>query len=522
MNATAPLVIEGHPKRWRILGVLCAALSVVVLDNTILSVAVPSIGEELGADETSLQWITAAYSLVLAALLLPLAGLGDRRGRKGLLLIGLVVFGAASGGAALAASSGQLVLGRALMGVGGAATMPATLAVLSNVFPEGERGRAIAIWSGVSSIAGGAGPIVGGFLLDHFWWGSVFLVNVPFTACVLLAAIRLVPTSKDPATPPADVRGSLLWSGGLVLLLFALIEGAERGGLAPLIVGCVIAGIGLLVAFAWWQRRAPHPLLAPSLVGDRRMQAGMLTVPAIFFVVFGFQFTFTQWLQGVQDLSPLQAGLCFLPNAALVLIGSLLSTRVTARLGLGGAAATGLLVLAAALGIGVVFHADVAPVVLAISLAGLGVGLACPPGVELIMGSAPPEQAGQAAGINETIIESGGAVGIAVMGTVLAVAAGGVGSIAPEQLAGPGGAAARQAFTDALGAPLLVGIAILVASAVAVVRRTRGTAAGRPAPSDEVVAVSASGVVAPGPVHHLVPPVPAGPDRPSSLPEEHP
>lgn len=499
MTATSlePPVVDGHPDRWRILAVLCAALCIVVLDNTILSVAIPSVGDELRADETELQWITAAYSLVLAALLLPLAGLGDRFGRKGLLLTGIVIFGVSSAGAAFAASSGQLIVARGLMGIGGAATMPATLAVLGNVFPEHERGRAIALWSGVSAIAGAAGPIVGGVLLNHFWWGSVFLVNVPFTACVFLAAVKLVPTSKDPGTPPVDLVGSIVWTGALGLLLFALIEGGEKGGLDPVVAGCVLVGLALLVTFAWWERRTPHPLLAPAAVSDRRMQAGMVAVPVIFFAVFGSQFTLTQWLQGVQDLSPLAAGLCFVPNAALILVGSLASTRVVARLGLGRAAAFGLLVLASALALGALFHGSVAPVVLALSLAGLGVGLACPPGVELIMGSVPPEHAGQAAGVNETIVEAGGAFGIAVMGTVLALAAGGVGSIAPEELEGIGGAAARQDFTDALAAPLFVAVALLVVAAVVVLRRTRGTAAGRPGSSVEVpVGAPVGGVVA--------------------------
>ncbi|MCU1499461.1 MAG: drug resistance transporter, EmrB/QacA subfamily [Acidimicrobiales bacterium] len=476
---TAP-VATGHPDRWRILVVLCAALSIVVLDNTILSVAVPSLGQALEASETSLQWITAAYSLVLAALLLPLAGLGDRFGRKGLLLVGLVIFGCASAGATLAATSGQLTLARGLMGIGGAATMPATLAVLSNVFPEGERGRAIALWSGVSGIAGVAGPVVGGFLLDRFWWGSVFLVNVPVVVVVFVAAVRLVPTSRDPATPPVDVVGSVIWSGSLGLLLFALIEGGIRGWTSAVVVGSIAVGAGLLGAFAWWERRTPHPLLSPSALADHRMQAGMVTMPVIFFSVFGTQFVFTQWLQGAQGLSPLAAGLCFAPNAVAALVGSLLSTRLVARVGSGRAVAVGLVVLAGALCSGALLHAGVLPVLLAITVAGLGVGLACPPGVELIMGSVPPEQAGQAAGVNETIIETGGAFGIAVMGSVLAVAAGGVGAVSPDRLTGPGGAAARQAFTDALAAPLLVAATLVLVAAAVVVRGTRGTPADRP------------------------------------------
>ncbi len=463
----------GHPDRWRILAVLCAALCIVALDNTILAVAVPSVGTALGADETALQWITAAYSLVLAALLLPLAGLGDRFGRKGLLLVGLSLFGLASVAAALATTSAQLVAARGLMGVGGAATMPATLSVLGNVFPDHERGRAIAVWSGVASIAGGAGPLVGGLLLAHFWWGSVFLVNVPIIIGVFLAAALLVPTSKDPASPPVDVVGSVLWAAALALVLFALIEGGESGLADVRIPALLAAGTALLVVFAWWERRSDHPLLSPSVVADRRMQAGMVAVPVVFFCVFGAQFVLTQWLQGVRDLSPLAAGLCFVPNGVLIFTGSLLSTRVVAALGLARAAAAGLLLIAAALASGAAFHAGVAPVVVAIAVAGLGVGLAVPPSVELIMGSVPPQQAGQAAGINETIVETGGALGIAVLGTILAIAVGGVGTISPDQLAGPGAEAARQRFTDALAVPLLTAAGLCVVAAAAVVRLAR-------------------------------------------------
>lgn len=240
--------------------------------------------------------------------------------------------------------------------------------------------------------------------------------------------------------------------------------------------GSAAAGAGLLAAFAWWERRSDHPLLSPAVVADRRMQAGMVAVPVVFFCVFGAQFVLTQWLQGVQGLTPLAAGLCFVPNGVLIFSGSLLSTRLVQAIGAGRAAATGLLVLSGALVVGAAVHGGVAPVVAAIAVAGLGVGLAVPPSVELIMGSAPPEQAGQAAGINETLVETGGALGIAVMGTVLALAVGGVGTISPDQMAGAEGAAARQHFTDALAVPLLTAAAACVLAAVAVVRLTRSAA----------------------------------------------
>ena len=472
----------GHPNRWRILVVLCAALCVVVLDNTILAVAVPRVGHDLHADETALQWITTAYSLVLAAFLLPLAGLGDRFGRRGLLLAGLVVFGASSGAAAMAASSGQLILARGIQGIGGAATMPATLAVLGNVFPEHERPRAIALWSGMSALAGAAGPVIGGLLLDHFWWGSVFLVNVPFCVMVFVAVVALVPTSKDPAAPPIDLVGSVVWSGALGLLLFGVIEGPVRGWSSAVVLGSWTVGVTLLVAFAGWERRSPHPLLSPKAVADRRMQAGMVAMPAVFFSAFGVQFVVSQWLQGVHRFSPLLSGACFVPHAFSVLGGSLLSTRLVRRIGLGRSSATGLAVLAGALGFGALFHGSIPPILVAVVFVGLGIGLTCPPSVELIMAGVPPEQAGQAAGVNETLVEAGGAFGIAVMGSVLAAAAGGAAAIAPARLAGSSAAAvaARHTFTTSLTAPLVTAFVVLLVGAVVVIARTRGTDAWHP------------------------------------------
>ncbi|MCB0976227.1 MAG: MFS transporter [Acidimicrobiales bacterium] len=475
----------GHPDRWRILAVLCAALCIVVLDNTILSVAVPSIGDGLGASESELQWIVAAYSLVIAGLLLPLGGVGDRTGRRRLLLCGVAGFGAASALAAFAGSAGQLVVARFLLGVAGAATMPATLAVLGNVFPEHERARAIALWSGVSSVAAGGGPVVGGLLLRHFWWGSIFLVNVPVTIAVFIAAWRLVPDSRDPATPKMDVVGSLTWTVALTALLFAVIEGGEIGWTSALVLACFGAAAVLLVCFAWWQRRSDHPLLSPATVADRRMQAGMVIVPVLFFAVFGLQFILTQWLQGVKGLTPLAAGAVFVPHAVAVLVGSLASTPLVERFGAMRTVVGGVAVIVAALCGAALLHTDLAPIAVAVAVLGLGVGLACPPGVELIMGSAPPEQAGQAAGINETIVEAGGALGVAVLGSVLAAAAGGAGSIAPEHLVGPGSDGARQAFTDALTAPIWVTVGVLVVGAAVVVRRTRGTSADRPPGGDD-------------------------------------
>ena len=473
-------VQEAHDKRWWTLAVLCSSLTIISIDNTILNVALPHIVDNLGASGSDLQWIVDSYVVVFAGLLLTSGSLGDKFGRKRMLTFGLALFAATSAFAAFSGTPLALIGARGLMGIAGAAIFPSTLSILTNTFEGPERGRAIGIWAAVSGLGIAIGPLLGGFLLEHFWWGSVFLVNVPVTIAVFVAAWILVPDSRDPATPRMDLAGSALWTVALVLVLFAVIEGGERGWTSPEVLLGAAAGLTLLGGFAWWERRTDHPLLAPSAVADPRMQAGMVVVPVLFFAVFGLQFILTQWLQGVQGLTPLEAGACFVPHALAVVVASISSTKFVARVGLARTVAIGVGVMVVALLVALVGHESVPPIVLAVALLGLGVGLACPPGVELIMGSVHPDQAGQAAGINETIVEAGGALGVAVLGSVLGAAAGGAGRISPEQLVGPDAAAAQQRFTDALGAPMLTAIGVLLFGAVVVLRRTRGTAAAVP------------------------------------------
>lgn len=485
---SVPAADAGHPHRWKILAVLCTALCIVVLDNTILTVALPSIKAELGAGESQLQWIVAAYGLIVAALLLPLAGVGDRFGRRKLLLTGTVLFAVTSAIAAFARTPGELIFARGLMGIGGAATMPATLAVLTNIFPAHERARAIGIWSAVAGIAAAAGPVSGGLLLSHFWWGSVFLVNVPVCAGVFLAAKRLVPESRDPATPPLDLVGSGLWSFALGLLLLAFILVGEHGWVDAAVIGPLLIGLTLLFAFAAWERHVPHPLLAPSAMRVPQMQAGIVVMPAIFFTVFGTQFVFTQWLQEVRLLGPLAAGAVFVPHSIAVLCASLLSRRISSRIGLGRTAATGMGIMGIAVLLGLLMPMSIAVVVALVTLLGFGMGTAAPTATELIMGSVPPEHAGQAAGINETIVEAGGALGVAVLGSVLAIAAGGADEISHDALSGPGADATRDVFTKALGAPLTAALIVLTAAVIVTlvrdkdrpIRRNRNTS---PTPS---------------------------------------
>ncbi len=413
---------RGHPKRWFALVVLCLALSMIVIDNTILAVAIPSLGRALHADETDLQWIATSYGLVLAGLLLPLAVLGDRYGRKGLLLTGLVVFGAASGAAAFATSPLMLTVTRGVMGVGGACTMPATLSILGNVFHEDERGRAIAIWSGIAGVASAAGPIAGGLLLAHFWWGSIFLVNVPLATIAIIAGALLVPTSRDPAAQPLDRGSALRWWAALTAALVAIIEGPQQGWTSAVVLGASLLAVVFLALFVHRERVSYRPMIPRATVRDPRLRWGAINMGALFFAAFGVQFVLTQWLQGPRHHSALGAGAFFIPNAVAAVIASSQNPRLAARFGHGLLAAGGLACLAAgaaATGICIALSSEVG-VFVAAAFVGYGVGTAAPSGAELIMSSASADNAGAAAGVNETIVEASGALGIAVLGTVLA------------------------------------------------------------------------------------------------------
>ncbi|HVB42063.1 MAG TPA: MFS transporter [Streptosporangiaceae bacterium] len=412
----------GHHWRWVTLAVLCVTLLLVSLDNTILNVALPSVVRSLHATSTQLQWIVDAYAIVFAGLLLPLGALGDRIGRKWVYLAGLVVFG---GGSALAGWSGspdRLTLARAVMGVGAAALMPCTLSILTNVFTaERERAHAIGFWSATAGIGVAIGPILGGFLLVHYWWGSVFLINVPIAAAALLAAVFLVPDSKNPQVGKPDVVGAVLSMAGFSLLLWGIIEAPGRSWTSPWILGALAGSAVIIAGFIGWELRTSHPMLPLHFFRNRRYTVAISALALVMFALMGMFFLITQYLQFTLGYSPLKTGLSIAPVAAVLLVVAPLSALLARRFGTKPLVAGGLLIVA--LGFGLLsrttVHSGYGDCLPAFLLVGLGVGLALAPSTESIMGSLPVAEAGVGSATSDTSLQIGGALGVAVLGTML-------------------------------------------------------------------------------------------------------
>ncbi|MDP1878403.1 MAG: DHA2 family efflux MFS transporter permease subunit [Actinomycetota bacterium] len=487
-----------HRRRWAILAVLCLSLLMVVIDNTIVNVALPTLSEDLDASISELQWVVDAYTLVFAALLLAFGHFGDRFGRKLALQLGLVLFAATSLLAAFATTSGQLIGARALMGVGAAFIFPATLAILVTVFTDRrERATAIGIWSACTGLAVALGPVTGGYLLEHFSWGSIFLVNLPVAAIALGLGAVLVPTSRDPQSGPMDHLGLVLSAAGVGLLVWAIIEAPHRGWTSAPIAVAGTTGLVMLAAFAVWERRNAHPLLDVTLFRNLRFTAASLSVTTAFFALFGFIFLITQYLQLVQGYSPLEAGLRTLPFAVATGVTSPLAMVAVRRFGTKSVVATGLAVMA--LGFVMASRVDVDTPYLGLTVSSMvtmavGLGLTTGPATESIMGALPPAKAGVGSAVNDTTRELGGTLGVAVVGSVFAsvygaavldalgnlglpdevlatvqesVAAGlGVAGTLPADVAPAVAAAAQAAFVDGLSAGSLVAAAVAFAGAI--------------------------------------------------------
>jgi MFS transporter, DHA2 family, multidrug resistance protein len=413
----------GHPRRWAILPVLVVSLLVVVLDNTVLNVALKTIQDDLGASQSELEWSINSYTLVFAGLLFTFGLLGDRFGRKRVLLAGLILFGLSSALSAYAQTPGQLIGARAIMGVGGAAIMPVTLAIIQNIFPPNERGRAIGIWAGAVGIGVVLGPVLGGGLLDHFWWGSVFLINVPVVAIGAALVAAIVPETRNPNPGRLDPTGVLLSIAGLVLLVYGIIKGGELGTVADVaVLGPALAGLALLAFFVWYEWRSDHPALDVRLFQNRQASVSVAALSLIFFAMMGSLFFMTFYLQSVRGYSPFEAGLWFLPFAAGQMVFAPLSARLVNQFGIRAVSTFGLALLTLSLAAFLLMDVD-SPMWyfgLVGVIQGAGAGSVMPPATTAILAALPRERAGVGSAVQNTMRQVGGALGVAILGSVLA------------------------------------------------------------------------------------------------------
>lgn len=413
-------------RRWYTLLVLCISLMVIGLDNTILNVALPTLARHhggLGASASQLQWIVDAYTIVFAGLLLTAGSLGDRFGRYKALAFGLGVFGVGSLASAFVGSAGALIATRSLMGIGGAFIMPATLSILTNVFTDPiERSKAIGIWAGVSAAGIGVGPLAGGFLLSHFWWGSVLLVNVPIVVAGLILGFFLVPDSRDPSAPRLDPLGALLSIAGLGSVLWAVIEGPTKGWTNGAILGAFAAGFVILGSFLAWELHYSSPMLDIRVFQNPRFSAASGAITLTFLALFGTLFLMTQYFQAVLGYSTLKAGAVFLPQAGVMMIFAPLSSVWVQKFGNKVVVAGGLTLVAATMLLFTTMteQSHLWQVMGVTMLLGLGMANVMAPATDSIMGSLPRAKAGVGSAVNDTTRQVGGAVGVAVLGSILA------------------------------------------------------------------------------------------------------
>ncbi|WP_043635078.1 DHA2 family efflux MFS transporter permease subunit [Nonomuraea candida] len=408
--------------KWSCLAIACLATLLLSLDLTVLHLALPRLVADLGATSTQLLWIGDMYGFALAGLLVTMGNLGDRIGRKRLLLIGAAAFGAASVVTAYAPTPELLIAARALLGVAGATIMPSTLSIIRNVFTEpGERTAAIGVWSGMSAAGFAVGPVVGGLLLDHFWWGSVFLINVPIMALVLVAGALVLPESRNPHAGRIDLISVVLSFGGIVTAIYAIKEAAHKGVEHADVLGAGVAGVVLPALFVWRQTRLPEPLIDVRLFARRAFSASILTNLLAIFAMSAMMLMFAWYLQLVLGWSPLQAGLAQLPGGLAGAVGGVLAARLIHLVGRNGVVALGLAMNAAAF----LYYATLGTELNYLALLpvmviqGMGVGFAFTVNNDNVLATAPRQRAGAAAAVSETAFELGGALGIAILGTVL-------------------------------------------------------------------------------------------------------
>ena len=501
---------EIHARRWFLLGVMCLSLVMVVMAVSGLNVAIPSIQRDLDATATDLQWIVDAYSIVFAGLLLSAGAIGDRFGRKLALMCGLGVYAAGSLLGVVAGSPNAVIVSRAISGIGAAFIMPATLSLITVIFPPHERGKAIAVWAGFAGAGGALGPLLVGFLLTGwwvfpaFWWGSAFVVNTVTPLLVLVAVAVFAPRSRDDASTPLDPVGATLSLLGIATLLYGIIEGPARGwGDTTVVLGFVF-GVGLLAGFVWWERRAEHPMLPLAYFRQRPFTTGTGIITFGFLVMFGFFFLITQYFQFVRGYSPLRAAIAVLPFAITMITVSPRSAGFVERAGLNQVVATGFASMATGFAVLGFVTPDTPYLVIAgaIVLLAAGMAVTIAPATGAIMSSVPLNKAGVGSAVNDTTREFGGALGIAILGSIVAAhfrsafdttgLPADVAAVADEsvgaavsvgaRIGGPEGGAlierAGVAFTEAINVAFLTASVVAVLTGIVVYIAGRGL--GRP------------------------------------------
>ncbi len=520
MNQPSTSVAPRVKWRWWALAALSLSLLVLSINTTILNVALPTLAQDLHADTTGLQWITLSYNLVFAGALLPAGLAGDRWGRKLTLICGLLVFAVGSGVALLASTTGVVIVARALMGLGGAVVTPMTLSIIPTMFADDERGKAIGLWTAGTVLGIPLGPIVGGYLLNHFWWGSVFLVNLVMVLIALVAGAFLIPESKDSRTPSIDFMGVLVSAGGVVLLVYGLVHGQQGWGTAPTWAN-IIAGLLLLVGFVLWERRVASPLIDLALFRKPQFTWGTLAMAMMSFAIFGILFVIPQYLQGVLGYDAMGTGVHLLPIVIALTIASVGSDFAVSLLSRKSVITIGMLLLTAGFvlfafvkadsGFGIAFGSLV--------MIGAGMGLAQPPAMDSVVGVLPPGNFGGGSALTNMIRQLGAAIGIAVLGSVLGTiytgklparvnalpevarsavkgSVNGASAVATK-LPAPLGAELRSvsqhAFVSGMGVTMWICAGVCVAGALLTLRFLPNAAKGASSPSD---AEQSSGVPA--------------------------
>jgi EmrB/QacA subfamily drug resistance transporter len=501
--------VTSSPRRWWALIAIVLSVLTVGFDTTILNVALPTLATELNAGNGDLQWIVNAYVLVFAGLLLPMGALGDRYGRKRLLMTGLLLFAGASLLAVFASSAGQVIAARAVMGVGGAILTPLTMAVLPVMFEPHERGKAISLVTMGMGIGLPLGPIIGGYLLEHYWWGSIFVINVPIALVALVAVGLLVPESRSATPKPVDLIGAGLSTLGLVSLVYGVIEAPTRGWTDARVLIGLGAGVALLAAFALVERRAKAPMIDLRLFRKARFAWGTAAGTLASFALFGVLFILPQYLQAVRGDDALGVGLRLLPLIGGLFVGAPLGERIAHLTVTRLPVAAGLAIGAAGLALGARTGIDSGYGLVAtwLAIAGFGVGLALTPAMDAVLGSLPRDEAGSGTAITMTLRQVGGALGVALLGSLAAAVYRARLDTAPEaaresisaavSIAARTGdqalaLAARTAFLDAMSAVLLVcaGIAAIGAVLVALFLPRAQPAAGTEESVDELTRVA--------------------------------